>query len=60
MEMGHALACAQHRWVINEKKLVEHTGLQHVHARFTDIPTAPSQLLTWLDGLRTALKRAWP
>jgi len=59
IEMAHARACARHLWVINEKKLVEQTGLQDMHARFTDIPTTPSQLLTWLDGLRTALKRAW-
>ena len=45
--------------MINEKKLVERSGLQDMHARFIDIPTKPAQLLKWLDELRTALKRTW-
>ena len=59
IETAHALACAGHLWVINEKKLVERSGLQDMHARFIDIPTKPPQILTWLDELRTALKGAW-
>ena len=59
IETAHALACAGHLWVINEKKLVGRSGLQDMHARFIDIPTKPPQILTWLDELRTALKGAW-
>lgn len=59
-EMAHGLACARRLWVINEKKLVEQSGLDDLHARFIDIPTAPLELLSWLVGLRTALKEAWP
>jgi hypothetical protein len=58
IETAHALACARHRWVINEKKLIDGSGLEDLHARFTDIPTKLPQLLIWLDSLRIALKRA--
>jgi hypothetical protein len=60
IETAHALACAGHLWVINEKKLVEQSGLQDMHARFIGTPATRPQLLTWLDELHTALKRAWP
>ena len=60
VEMAHGLACARRQWVINEKKLLEQTGLQDLHARFTDVPPSPPQLLRWLSGLRTALRRSWP
>lgn len=59
IETAHALACARRRWVINEKNLVEHSGLRHVHARFTDIPTTTPLLLTWLHELRMVLKSVW-
>jgi hypothetical protein len=59
MEMGHALACAQHLWVINEKKLVEQ-GPDFRRCTLGLLIPHPSQLLTWLDGLRMALRRALP
>jgi len=46
--------------VINEKKLVEQSGLQDVHRRFSDTPATPPELLTWLDELRAVLKQARP
>ena len=60
IETAHALACASHRWVINEKKLMEHSGLQNLHARFIDIPTTPPELLTWLSELRALLNPIQP
>lgn len=59
IETTHALACARRRWVINEKNLVEHSGLRHLHAMFIDIPAKPPLLLTWLRELRAALKSVW-
>lgn len=56
IEMAHALACSRRLWVINEKRLVEQSGLQDLHALFIDAPTTPSQLLKWLDTLRTSLR----
>jgi hypothetical protein len=60
IETAHSVACGRRLWVINEKLLFEQTGLQDFHARFADVPTTPPQLLTWLDGLRTALKQVSP
>ena len=60
IETAHALACARQLWVINEKKLVEQSGLQDVHRRFSDTPATPPELLKWLDELRAALKQACP
>ena len=57
-ETAHSLACARQLWVLNEKQLVERSGLQDLHNRFTDIPASTSQLLKWLDDLRAALKQA--
>jgi hypothetical protein len=42
IEMGHSLACARRQWVINEKKLLEQTGLEDLQARFAEVP--PSSL----------------
>src|SRR6516162_7686235 len=60
IETAHALACAGHLWVINEKKLMEHSGLQDLHVRFIDIPTTPPELLTWLSELRALLNPIQP
>jgi Nucleotidyltransferase domain len=56
IELAHALACARHLWVVNEKKLIERSGLQDLRAQFTHIPAAAQQLMIWLDGLRSKLK----
>lgn len=55
IETAHALACARRLWILNEKQLLERTGLEHFHARFANVPSSPPQLLTWLDELRPAL-----
>jgi len=60
METAHALACARRKWVINEKQLVEHAGLEDAHARFGDVPRSPPELLAWLEVLRAALQRVQP
>ena len=58
IEKAHVLACRRRLWVLNEKRLVEQTGLQDLHARFTRVPTSPSELVAWVDGLRAAIGRA--
>ncbi len=55
VETAHALACDRRLWVINEKTLVERTGLERLHARFTEVPAAPRGLLAWVDELRAIL-----
>ena len=60
IETAHALACAGHLWVINEKNLMEQSGLQDMHTRFIGTPATRPQLLTWLDELRTALEWVRP
>ena len=59
LELAHAVACSRRAWIVNEKQLLERTGLQDAHSWFNDVRTPP-RLLSWLDGLRTALRQAWP
>jgi len=44
--------------VLNEKMLVERTGLAALHERFTRIPAGPTALVEWVGGLRRALDAA--
>ena len=55
IETAHAMACRRRLWVLNEKRLMELTGLQDLHARFTGVPTSPPELVAWVDGLREAI-----
>jgi hypothetical protein len=41
--------------VQNEKRLMERTGLQHLHAGFTGVPTSPPELVAWVEGLHAAI-----
>ena len=43
----------------DHERLVEQTGLQDLHARFTGVPTSPSELVAWVDGLREAIGEVW-
>jgi hypothetical protein len=45
-------------WVLNEKKIIERTELQDLHARFVGVPTSPPELVAWVEGLRAAIGRA--
>src|SRR5262249_41332478 len=49
IEAAHSIACARRVWVLNEKQLVERTGLSEFHASFSQVPPSPPQLLAWLD-----------
>jgi hypothetical protein len=40
---------------LNEKMLVERTGLASLHDWFTRIPAEPAPLVEWVSGLRGAL-----
>jgi hypothetical protein len=52
METAHARMCAQHRWVLNEKRLVAAAGFAHVQARFAAVPRTSEELLTWVAEIR--------
>ncbi len=58
IERAHAVACRRRMWVLNEKKLIERTGLQDFHARFVDVPGSPAQLVGWVDRARAAINHA--
>jgi hypothetical protein len=58
IEMAHAVACRRRMWVLNEKKLIERTGLQAFHAGFANVPSSPPQLVAWVDTVRTTIARA--
>jgi hypothetical protein len=58
VETAHARACRRRLWVVNEKMLVERTGLQEVNAAFTDVPIHAEDLVGWVDGLREAISGA--
>jgi hypothetical protein len=55
LEAAHARACASHRWVLNEKCLVDAACLGAVQPRFSAIPRDPDALISWIDGLRSDL-----
>ena len=55
IETAHALACRRRLLVLNEKRLVERTGLQNLPAQFTGVPTSATGLVAWVDGLREAM-----
>jgi hypothetical protein len=58
LEAAHARACLDRLWVLNEKALVERTGLAALHERFTRIPARPASLVEWVGGLRRTLDAA--
>ena len=58
IETAHAVACRRRLWVLNEKRLVEWTGLEDLHAGFADVPASSRELLLWVDDLRAAIARA--
>jgi len=41
--------------LLNEKTLVERSGLAALHERFTRIPAGRAALVEWVGGLRRAL-----
>lgn len=52
LETAHAVVCERHEWVLNEKGLVERSGLRDVHAQFTHVPPSAASLVEWVDALR--------
>jgi hypothetical protein len=58
LEAAHARACRERLWVLNEKMLVERTGLAALRERFTRIPAGPASLVEWVGGLRRTLDAA--
>ncbi len=58
IEIAHAVACRRRMWILNEKKLIERTGLQDLHARFVDVPSLPPQLIIWVDRFCAEIDQA--
>jgi hypothetical protein len=44
--------------MLNEKKLVERTGLESLHARFAQVPPSSAALTDWVDHLHAAIHAA--
>ena len=57
LEAAHARIAASHRWVLNEKGLVDTAGLGPAQAHFATVPREPEALVAWVDRLRSQLDR---
>jgi 8-oxo-dGTP pyrophosphatase MutT (NUDIX family) len=64
VEAAHGRLCAQRRWTLNEKRILDRAGLQAAHDVFADLPRAPhaargavqaSALLGWVDTVARLL-----
>jgi hypothetical protein len=55
MEEGHARACEQGRWVLNEKRLLTAMGLGGVAAEFLESLPRAASLTSWVDAVARAL-----
>ena len=56
MELAHAVACDRRLWVVNEKMLIERTGLVALHRAFTSVPVSARDLTGWVSVVRDALR----
>lgn len=55
MEEGHARACEQGRWSLNEKRLLTAVGLGGVAADFLESPPRGADLTSWVEVVARAL-----
>jgi hypothetical protein len=55
MEEGHAVMCAQGRWVCNEKRLIDDAGLTGVQSLFGRMPSETPELVRWVDAVADRL-----
>jgi ADP-ribose pyrophosphatase YjhB (NUDIX family) len=67
VEAAHARLCAERRWTLNEKRIVERAGLDAVHDVFADVLRAPraacgavqaASLLAWVEAVARLLDGA--
>jgi hypothetical protein len=58
LEMAHAVACRDRMWTVNEKTLIERTGLHALHVAFATVPWKPAALHAWVARLRADLEQA--
>ena len=58
MEEGHAVMCAQGRWVCNEKRLIDDAGLMGVQSLFARMPSETPELVRWVDAVADRLGAA--
>jgi predicted nucleotidyltransferase len=56
VEEAHARLCAQRRWVLNEKRMIERAGLGGAQRVFTGVPEAPDALAEWVARVGTVLE----
>jgi hypothetical protein len=55
MEAAHAILCERGRWVCNEKRLIQDAGLADLDDLYGQVPSAPADLVRWVDRLARRL-----
>jgi hypothetical protein len=56
IEEAHACLSEQHRWVLNEKRIVAHAGLDIVDRAFASAPPEAGLLIGWVERVATLLE----
>jgi hypothetical protein len=56
VEHAHALLCERSVWALNEKRILERSGLGALHQRFAEVPLEPTALLGWVERVGAALR----
>jgi hypothetical protein len=54
-EQAHAILCERRAWVLNEKGILEASGLAHTNASLRAIPEDAADLVAWVDDLAAHL-----
>jgi hypothetical protein len=55
VEQAHAVLCERRAWVLNEKRIVERSGLGAVHRLFAAVPVEPAELRGWVERVAAGL-----
>ncbi len=55
MEEAHAHACERGQWILNDKRLLADTGLEHVIAAYLQLPSSMESLQGWVDEFASML-----
>jgi hypothetical protein len=55
LQVAHARLAERGEWALNEKRMVEQTGLEHVAGLFGQLRPEPSELREAVEGLRSVL-----
>ena len=60
VEHAHSVACGRGLWVLNEKRLIDDTGLGAAHGWLSAVPTDAGDLARWVDEVGAAMGYARP